>query len=94
MVQESVTNAQVSLIEYPCDFPIKILGENTDGFTQGILEIVSHHAPGFDPATAQMRASGKGNYLSLTCTFHAHSQAQVDALYRELTVHPLVKVVL
>ncbi len=83
-----------TLIEYPCDFPIKIMGANADGFAQEILETVLRHAPDFDPAAVQMRTSGKGNYLSLTCTFRAHSQAQVDALYRELTAHPLVKVVL
>ena len=84
----------MSLIEYPCDFPIKVLGANADGFAQDVLETVLRHAPDFDPATAQMRTSGKGNYLSLTCTFHAHSQAQVDALYCALTANPLVKVVL
>ncbi|MCL2876633.1 MAG: DUF493 domain-containing protein [Betaproteobacteria bacterium] len=94
MVQEPVTSERASLIEYPCDFPIKVLGTNAEGFAEGVFEVVLRHAPDFDPATVQMRTSGKGNYLSLTCTFHAHSQAQVDALYRELTAHPLVKVVL
>ena len=91
MDQEPVSG---TLIEYPCDFPIKIMGANADGFTQDILEAVLRHAPDFDPAAMQTRASAKGNYLSLTCTFHARSQAQVDALYRDLTAHPLVKVVL
>ncbi|MCL2876090.1 MAG: DUF493 domain-containing protein [Betaproteobacteria bacterium] len=94
MAQEPVTDERATLIEYPCDFPIKIMGVNADGFAQGVFEAVLHHAPDFDPATAQMRASGKGNYLSLTCTFHAHSQEQVDALYRELAANPMVKVVL
>ncbi|MCL2591334.1 MAG: DUF493 domain-containing protein [Betaproteobacteria bacterium] len=94
MVQEPVTSERVSSIEYPCDFPIKVLGVNVDGFARQVFEAVSRHVPGFDPARTQMRISGRGNYLSLTCTFHAHSQAQVDALYRELTAHPLVKVVL
>jgi len=89
-----VTDERTALIEYPCEFPIKVMGINADGFAQGVFEAVLRHAPGFDPATVQMRASGKGNYLSLTCTFHAYSQTQVDALYRELTGHPLVKVVL
>ncbi|MCL1824732.1 MAG: DUF493 domain-containing protein [Betaproteobacteria bacterium] len=93
VVQEPVVTRE-TLIEYPCDFPIKVMGANTEGVKQAILETVLRHAPDFDPATAQMRASGKGNYLSLTCTFRAHSQAQVDALYRELAAHPLVKVAL
>ncbi|MDR0564850.1 MAG: DUF493 domain-containing protein [Azoarcus sp.] len=83
-----------TLIEYPCDFPIKIMGANADGFLEAVLSIVLKHAPDFDTAAMQERLSGKGNYLSLTCTFRAHSQEQVDALYRELTGHPMVKVVL
>ncbi|MDR1462589.1 MAG: DUF493 domain-containing protein [Azoarcus sp.] len=85
---------RASLLEFPCDFPIKIMGARTDGFAQTVLETVLRHAPDFDPATMQFRASGKGNYLSLTCTFRAHSQQQVDALYRDLTAHPMVKIVL
>ncbi|GHT88245.1 UPF0250 protein [Betaproteobacteria bacterium] len=83
-----------TLLEFPCDFPLKIMGAQTDSFAQTILEVVSRHAPDFDPGTVQMRASSKGNYLSLTCTLHAHSQQQLDDLYRELSAHPLVKVVL
>ncbi|MDR0701514.1 MAG: DUF493 domain-containing protein [Azoarcus sp.] len=82
------------LLEFPCDFPVKIMGAHTDDFVQATLEIVLRHAPGFDPATMETRASGKGNYLSLTCTFRARSQQQIDALYRELSAHPMVRVVL
>ena len=82
------------IIEYPCDFPIKVMGADVDGFKQAILDIVLRHAPDFDPAATQERTSSQGKYLSLTCTFRAGSQAQVDALYRELTAHPLVKIVL
>ncbi|MDR2014058.1 MAG: DUF493 domain-containing protein [Azoarcus sp.] len=94
MAKEPVTLERTSLIEYPCDFPIKVMGVSAVELQQAVLETVSRHAPDFDPATTQIRTSGKGNYLSLTCTFRALSQAQVDALYRELTAHPLVKVVL
>lgn len=83
-----------TLIEYPCDFPIKIMGARVDGFAQAVIEVVLRHAPDFDPAGVEMRPSSKGNYLAVTCTFRALSQAQVDALYRELTSHPMVKVVL
>ncbi|MCL2644168.1 MAG: DUF493 domain-containing protein [Betaproteobacteria bacterium] len=94
MVQEPVTGERATLIEYPCDFPIKVMGVNAEGFAQAVFEAVLRHAPDFDSGTAQVRASGKGNYLSLTCTFHARSQEQVDAVYRELSAHPMVKVVL
>ena len=86
--------ARQTLIEYPCDFPIKIMGARVDGFAQAVIEVVLRHAPDFDPAGVEMRPSSKGNYLAVTCTFRARSQAQVDALYRELTSHPMVKVVL
>jgi uncharacterized protein len=83
-----------SLLEFPCDFPIKIMGARVDGFAQAVAEVVQRHAPGFDPASMEMRPSSKGNYLSLTCTIRATSKAQLDDLYRALTAHPLVKVVL
>jgi hypothetical protein len=83
-----------TLIEFPCDFPIKIMGARVDDFAQAVVAVVLNHAPDFDPATVQMRPSRKGNYLALTCTVRAVSQAQLDALYRELSAHPLVKVVL
>lgn len=87
-------NATGSLLEFPCDFPLKIMGARTQDFAQTIVELVIRHAPDFNPATAEMRPSAKGNYLSLTCTIRATSQSQLDNLYRELTAHPMVKVVL
>ncbi|KAF0163753.1 MAG: hypothetical protein FD157_2716 [Rhodocyclaceae bacterium] len=85
---------KASLIEFPCDFPLKIMGATDAGFAQAIVEVVLKHAPEFDPASVEMRPSKAGNYLSLTCTVRAVSQQQLDALYRELTAHPMVKVVL
>ncbi|HEY6898879.1 MAG TPA: DUF493 family protein [Rhodocyclaceae bacterium] len=86
--------ADETLLEFPCDFPIKIMGATRDDFAQAILEVVIRHDPGFDAASMEMRPSKAGNYLSLTCTVRATSKAQLDALYRELTGHPFVKVVL
>jgi putative lipoic acid-binding regulatory protein len=86
--------SQPTLLEFPCDFPLKIMGATDVGFAQAIVEVVLKHAPDFDPASVEMRPSKAGNYLSLTCTVRATSQAQLDALYRELTSHPMVKVVL
>jgi putative lipoic acid-binding regulatory protein len=83
-----------TLIEFPCDFPLKVMGKAADGFAQAVADVVLKHAPDFDAATMEMRPSKAGNYLSLTCTIRAVSQAQLDALYRELTSHPLVKIVL
>lgn len=86
--------AEDTLLEFPCDFPIKIMGAKQDGYAQAILDVVLRHAPDFDAATMEMRPSSKGTYLSLTCTVRATSKAQLDALYRELSTHPMVKVVL
>ena len=61
---------------------------------QAVLTIVTKHAPEFDGATMEMRPSSTGKYISLTCTITATSKPQLDALYRELSGHPMVKVVL
>lgn len=86
--------ADETLLEFPCDFPLKIMGLTQDGFAQAVLEVVQVHAPDFDGATMEMRPSSSGKYISLTCTVRAISKAQLDALYRDLTGHPWVKVVL
>lgn len=82
------------LIEYPCDFPVKILGHTQAGFAQAILEIVKRHAPDFDDASLELRASKARKYLSVTCVIHATSREQLDNLYRELCDHPMVVMVL
>ncbi len=86
--------SEETLLEFPCDFPIKIMGARTDDFAQTVVEIVLRHAPDFAAETVEMRPSKAGNYLAVTCTIRATSKAQLDALYRELTAHPMVKVVL
>ncbi len=83
-----------TLIEYPCDFPIKIMGQDEQGFTQSILMIVKRHVPNFDEASLETRISKKNKYLSLTCTVRAISRTQLDALYQELCDHPMVVMVL
>ena len=83
-----------SLIEYPCDFPIKILGRTQAGFAQAVLEIVRRYAPDFDGAAMEMRTSKKGKYLSVTCEIRATSRQQLDDLYRALCDHPMVVMVL
>ena len=87
-------NETESLIEFPCDFPIKVMGAARDDFTQAVVTVVQAHAPDFDAATVEMRASGKGNYVAVTCTVRATSREQLDDLYRDLSSHPYVKIVL
>ena len=83
-----------TLIEYPCEFPIKVMGHTRAGFAQSVLEVVHRHVPDFDGATMDMKTSKHGKYLSITCTVIATSREQLDALYRELCDHPMVVMVL
>ncbi|MEW6679249.1 MAG: DUF493 domain-containing protein [Pseudomonadota bacterium] len=83
-----------TLLEFPCDFPIKIMGHRSDDFAQAMVAIVLRHAPDFLAEQVEMRASSGGKYLAVTCTIRATSKPQLDALYQELTAHPQVKVVL
>ncbi len=83
-----------SLIQYPTDFPIKVMGRREPRLVQSIVGIVQRHAPDFDAATVEMRTSKKNSYLSVTCTVRATSREQLDALYRELCDHPSVVMVL
>lgn len=85
---------QDTLLEFPCEFPIKVMGETREGFAEAIVEVVRQHAPDFSASRVEMRPSSTGKYLSLTCTINATSKAQLDDLYRALTSHPMVKVVL
>jgi putative lipoic acid-binding regulatory protein len=86
--------AEGSLLDFPCDFPIKVMGRKAPGFAQAVTEIVLRHAPDFDAATVEMRPSRQGRYLSVTCIVRATSREQLDALYRELCDHPSVVMVL
>ena len=83
-----------SVLAFPCDFPIKVMGRKERGFAQAVTYIVLKHARDFDPATVQMRPSRQGKYLSVTCVVRATSRDQLDALYRELCDHPSVVMVL
>ncbi|HEX4843053.1 MAG TPA: DUF493 family protein [Limnobacter sp.] len=83
-----------SLIEFPCHFPIKVMGKNVPEFAQVISDLLVGMNPGFQPAGIEMRPSSKGNYLSLTCKVRVENQDQLDDIYRALSGHPLVSVVL
>ena len=85
---------QESLIEYPCLFPIKVMGTRVEGFTAALVSVARDFDPDFDEARLELRDSRGGNYLSVTLTVTATSREQLDNLYRALTGHPLVKVVL
>lgn len=90
----SVIPPEQSLIEYPSAFPIKVMGAHVDGFVEAVVAVALQFDPGFDPGTVERRPSKGGNYLGLTITVTATSREQLDELYRTLSTHPLVKVVL
>jgi putative lipoic acid-binding regulatory protein len=83
-----------SLIEYPCLFPIKVMGAKVDGFVQALTHVAEQFDPSFDASTIELRPSKAGNYLGVTLTVTATSREQLDELYRTLSSHPMVKVVL
>ena len=83
-----------SLIDYPSSFPIKVMGLNVDGFVGAITKIAAQFDPTFDAATVELRPSKGDKYLGVTVTVTATSRAQLDELYRTLSTHPMVKMVL
>ena len=91
---QSDTPAEESLITYPCAFPIKVMGLQVDGFAEAMVHVAQQFDPAFDASTVESRASSGGRYTGLTLTVNATSRAQLDELYRTLSTHPMVKVVL
>ena len=83
-----------SLIEYPSQFPIKVMGLNVDGFVHALTRIAKQFDPDFDAATVELRPSKGDKYLGVTITVTATSREQLDELYRTLSTHPMVRVVL
>jgi uncharacterized protein len=83
-----------SLIEYPSRFPIKVMGLNVDGFVHAVTLVAEQFDPSFDAATVELRPSKGDKYLGVTITIAATSREQLDELYRTLSTHPMVKMVL
>ena len=83
-----------SLLTFPCQFPIKVMGARCEGFVGAITHIAQQFDPAFDAGTVELRESKGGNYLGVTVTVNATSREQLDELYRTLSTHPMVKVVL
>lgn len=83
-----------TLFEFPCDFPIKVMGETHADFTSEMIKTIQSKLPSFNASQIEMRGSAGGKYISLTCTVHVTSKVQLDDIYRALTSHPMVKVTL
>ena len=88
------TPRQESLIEYPSLFPIKVMGVKVDGLVRAITHIAHQFDPKFDAGIIELRESKGGKYLGVTITVTATSREHLDELYRTLSTHPMVKVVL
>jgi hypothetical protein len=87
-------DGSASLIEYPSEFPIKVMGAHVDGFVEAIVEVARRFDPTLQESRLELRPSSAGNYLSVTLPVTATSRQQLDALYQALTSHPMVRVVL
>ena len=82
------------IMEFPCEFPLKVMGDSEGIFRETVLAIVEQHVPDLDPSRVESRESRSGKYTSLTIPFTAESRAQLDALYQALTDCEAVKVAL
>ncbi len=82
------------LLDFPVAFPMKVIGQRVDDFAQQIAALVCLHVPSFDPASIEWRVSSKGSYLSLTVTPLVENRQQLEAVYRALSEHPMVRIVL
>ena len=89
-----MTETTNSLMEFPCHFPIKVIGINSSNFTSDVTHIARKHFPALLDTDIQIQSSKNQNYLALTITVLAHTQKSLDALYLELTQHPDIKMVL
>jgi len=82
--------SEESLLTFPCEFPIKIMGRASENFETDVIAIVRKHAPDLSEAAISTRPSGKGNYIAITVTVNATSKEQLDNIYLELNAHNAV----
>jgi len=86
--------SQDSVMEFPCEFPVKVMGANTAEFEAAIVMISRQHIPDLGEGAISSAESRTGKYVSITITFTATSKPQIDNLYRALNAHSDVKFVL
>lgn len=81
-------------IEFPCEYPIKVLGRRSASFRTAVIAVFEHHAPGFDQSAIVVRDSRKGTFSAMTVTITATGRDQLEALHRDLMATGLVQMVL
>lgn len=89
-----MTTDERSLLEFPCDFPIKVMGEASADFAQMVVDTIRLHVPEYSAEGISIRPSSAGRYIAVTCTVHVTHRALLDDIYRALSGHPRVKIVL
>ena len=92
--KQDVAKEEETLVEFPCDFFIKVMGETSDDFANTMVKVIQVYAPKFDASKVDMRASSGGKFISLTCNVYVTTKTQLDSIYRALSEHPQVKYVL
>ena len=92
--KQEVAKEEETLVEFPCDFFIKVMGETSADFANAMVKVIQVYAPKFDASKVDMRASSGGKFISLTCSVYVTTKTQLDSIYRALSEHPQVKYVL
>lgn len=87
-------NEKESLLEFPCDFDIKVMGKSNEKFAESIIKIIKKHDVNFDSSKIEMKGSSTGKYISLTCNVYVTSQNQLDKMYIDLSKSPMTNFVL
>ncbi|HIG68308.1 MAG TPA: DUF493 domain-containing protein [Porticoccaceae bacterium] len=89
-----MTDKKQPKIEFPCDYPIKVLGEAHASFNEHVLAVMDKHAPGFDRQKISIRDSSKGSWQAMTVVIKATGKSQLDSIFAALKTSPRVKMVL
>lgn len=85
-----MTRNKIQLLEFPCTFPVKVMGRADSEFRRSVLAIVQRHAPEVSEEDLRYQDSSRGRFISITVEIEAQSREQLDALYRELNGHDAV----
>ena len=85
-----MSTPEESVMEFPCEFPIKAMGKTTHDFDALVVSIIRKHAPEFTDSTVRTRLSRNGQYISVTVTIQAKSREQLDNIYMDLTANERV----
>jgi len=83
-----------TLLKFPCEFPIKVLGKAGLEFQATVLSIIRKHVPDLSEGAVSTRHSENENYVSVTVTINAQNQEQLDAIYQDLSDHEDVMIAL